>query len=77
LQREGLAGVLPAFLVPDSAPGALYRVRFPALDECEFQYRLAWNPRPLRLNPHAGRRRDFLTESLAAQMRQRQDSAHS
>jgi len=69
LRRQGLAAVLPDFLVPQSSAGAFLRVRFPALDACEFQYRLAWNPRLLRLNPHASRRRDSLIDALAAQMR--------
>ena len=30
-----------------------------------YRYHLAWNPRLLRLNPHATRQRDFLLASLA------------
>jgi len=45
-------------------------VRFPALESNRFQYHLAWNPRLLRLNPHASRRRDFLLDSLAKRMRE-------
>jgi hypothetical protein len=70
LEREGLAALLPDFLVPEPPTGAFLRVRFSALDICGFQYRLAWNPRLLRLNSHASRRRDFLIESFATRMRE-------
>jgi DNA-binding transcriptional LysR family regulator len=75
LQREGLAAVLPDFLVPESSAGRFQRVRVSALEACVFQYRLAWNPRLLRLNPHASRRRDSLIESLAAQMRRQRTAS--
>jgi DNA-binding transcriptional LysR family regulator len=70
LERQGLAALLPDFLVPEPPMGAFVRVRSSALDSCDFRYRLAWNPRLLRLNPHASRRRDFLIESLATRMRE-------
>ena len=66
LQREALAAVLPDFLAPGPAAERFLRVHVPALDAGEFQYRLAWNPRLLRLNPHAGRRRDSLGAALAS-----------
>lgn len=75
LQGETMATVLPDFLAPDPAKARFFRVRLPALDACEFQYRLAWNPRLLRLNPHASRKRDFLFASLSAEMRERHGSA--
>ena len=71
LQGEGLAAVLPEFLAPEPRTDRFWRVRVAELDACEIHYRLAWNPRLLRLNPHASRRRDFLTAALAAQLRQR------
>jgi DNA-binding transcriptional LysR family regulator len=70
LQQQGVAAVLPDFLVPQPAQTFLAVCCSP-LDTCEFQYRLAWNPRLLRLNAHAGRRRDFLADSLAAQIQLR------
>ena len=70
LQRESLAAVLPEFLAPKTRADRFWRVRLAELDASEFHYRLAWNPRLLRLNPHASRRRDFLSDALAAQMRQ-------
>jgi DNA-binding transcriptional LysR family regulator len=69
LEREGLATLLPHFLVPGPPTRRLLRVEWPDLEAHRFQYRLAWNPRLLRLNPHARRRRDFLVESLSAAMR--------
>jgi hypothetical protein len=77
LQREGLATVLPDFLVPEPVAEKFFRVRFSPSDAGEYQYRLAWNPRLLRLNPHAGRRRDFLIDSLAAQMRERRAASRA
>jgi DNA-binding transcriptional LysR family regulator len=71
LAKEGLAAFLPDFLIPQPKPGALLRVRLPALESGVFHYRLAWNPRLLRLNPHASRQRDFLLESLTTQMQKR------
>ena len=68
LEGEGLAAVLPDFLSPVQRSKALLQVRVPALDSHRFHFRLAWNPRLLRLNPHASRRRDFLAESLTKQM---------
>jgi LysR family transcriptional regulator, nitrogen assimilation regulatory protein len=69
MQCEELASVLPEFLVPDAKPETFMAVRIPALDSRRFYFGLAWNPRLLRLNPHAIRRRDFLMETLGARMR--------
>ena len=68
LHLEALATVLPDFLAPDLAAGRFLRLRLPASHVGEIVYRLAWNPRLLRLNPHASRRRDFLIDSLSAQV---------
>ena len=66
LEGRQLATVLPDFLAPNQK-GFLH-VRVPAIESHILQFRLAWNPRLLRLNPHATRRRDCLAESLAKQM---------
>jgi DNA-binding transcriptional LysR family regulator len=65
MEGHGLATVLPDFLVPGQCSKTFLHIRVPAFDSHIFQFRLAWNPRLLRLNPHAARRRDFLAESLA------------
>jgi DNA-binding transcriptional LysR family regulator len=65
LKHGDLATLLPTFLKPD-AKARFRRLRVPHLASKTFHYRLAWNPRLLRLNPHASRRRDFLIKSLAA-----------
>lgn len=64
---QGSVGVvLPDFMAPASS--GLWEVPVPALSSATFQYQLAWNPRLLRLNPHATRRRDALKESLIGRM---------
>ena len=63
----GFATVLPDFLEPVPIAGRFLRVRTAVLGAHRFRYYLAWNPRLLRLNPHATRRRDALVAALAAQ----------
>jgi len=63
MERRGMASILPDFL-PPAKSNAFLQVRVPALESRVFHFRLAWNPRLLRLNPHAIRRRDYLAESL-------------
>ena len=63
LEQRGLAALLPGFLSPDEE--SFFNLPAPAFSPTTFRYRFAWNPRLLRLNPHASRRRDFLAESLA------------
>ena len=72
-----MAALLPDFLVPGPPADAFLRVNVPAVEASSFQHRLAWTPRLLRLNPHASRCRDFLIESLAAQMRKQRAAARS
>jgi DNA-binding transcriptional LysR family regulator len=62
---QAVGAFLPAFLVPGRAAKSLVRVQLPRLDSRTFYFYLAWNPRLLRLNPHATRRRDWLAVSLA------------
>lgn len=64
LERQGVAAVLPEFLAPAQAADRFLCLPGQAEDAPRYQYRLAWNPRLLRLNPHATRQRDFLLSSL-------------
>ncbi len=70
LEKEGMATVLPEFL-PVANPGRFFRlepsVLHPALTPplSNLTFFLAWNPRLLRLNPHARRRKEALVEALA------------
>jgi DNA-binding transcriptional LysR family regulator len=60
-----MAALLPSFLTPDSGGAPFWEVRLPVLEKAVFGFRFAWNPRLLRLNPHATRRRDALIAALA------------
>jgi hypothetical protein len=68
LEQKGLAAFLPDFLPLGTTADRCLNLRLPAVDSCLFQYRLAWNPRLLRLNPHARRRRDALVEALVQKL---------
>jgi len=67
LTNGNLATLLPDFLKPAEAD-RFQCLRIPGVSSRTFHFRLAWNPRLLRLNPHAIRRRDFLSESLTKRM---------
>lgn len=64
LEQAGLAAFLPNFLSPSSNVDRCLNLQIPAVDSLQLHYRLAWNPRLLRLNPNAGRRKDALVQSL-------------
>jgi DNA-binding transcriptional LysR family regulator len=68
LSTSGFATVLPDFFTLGRDSKAFLRLRVPSIDSHTFAFRLAWNPRLLRLNPHATRQRGFLAESLAKRM---------
>jgi len=68
LEQEELGAFLPGFLVPDKTAKSFLRIPLSQTDSCVFQFFLAWNPRLLRLNPHATRRRDLLVNLLTKQM---------
>ena len=68
LEEKSLAAFLPEFVPLRATADRYWEVKVPAVDSCLFHYRLAWNPRLLRLNPHAQRRRDALVESLAQEL---------
>jgi DNA-binding transcriptional LysR family regulator len=64
LERQGLAAFLPDFLSPEPRSGKFLTIEAPELETAVYSYRLAWNPRLLRLNPHAIRLRDFLLKKF-------------
>ncbi|HWI59380.1 MAG TPA: LysR family transcriptional regulator [Bacillota bacterium] len=68
LEGQQVAALLPACLAPVKTSKTFMRVRLPQLDARTFRFHLAWNPRLLRLNPHATRRRDLLADALTRQM---------
>jgi len=70
LQEEGLAALLPDFLPLETKANRYLSLRVPGMGASGFHYGLAWNPRLLRLNPHARRRRDALAESLVRRLSQ-------
>jgi len=66
LRAQAVATILPDFL--ESGTESILDLRVRAIDLRRFSFRLAWNPRLLRLNPHAGRRKDFLVKELSDRM---------
>ncbi len=68
LEGEKLAALLPDFLAP-ARISHLMRIHVPELDSPRFHFYLAWNPRLLRLNPHATRKRDRLIQALVKEMK--------
>ncbi|MCW5550787.1 MAG: LysR family transcriptional regulator [Verrucomicrobiae bacterium] len=69
LQEQVMAAIIPDFLKPAGGPGPFLQGRVPTLKSLPMQYCLAWNPRLLRLNPHAARRRDALISGLGAKLK--------
>jgi DNA-binding transcriptional LysR family regulator len=69
LDEQEVAALLPEFLGPGKATRSFLRVPNEKIDSRTFHFFLAWNPRLLRLDPHAVRRRDWLLSALSAQMR--------
>lgn len=70
LNEKRVAAILPEFLTPTGDTGRFARIRVSALNSCPLRYHLAWNPRLLRLNPHAARRKDALIKSLGVRLSQ-------
>ena len=68
LEQKEVAALLPGFLAPAKNVRSFVRVRMPKIDAQTFQFHLAWNPRLLRLNLHAARRRDWLAKAFSKQM---------
>jgi DNA-binding transcriptional LysR family regulator len=68
--EQGTVGaLLPDYLRPLGGNDAFLRVDLPVKGRLVFTYNLAWNPRLMRLNAHAVRTRDRLTDALAARMK--------
>ncbi len=68
LAGQGIAGLLPSFLAPLPGARTFLRIHLPQMKSRTFHFHLAWNPRLLRLNPHAVPRRDWLADTLIQQM---------
>jgi DNA-binding transcriptional LysR family regulator len=65
MEGEEMAALLPDFLAPTKNSKGFVRIPILKLELLVFQFYLAWNPRLLRLNPPAIRKRDWLAEALA------------
>ncbi len=66
LSRGKLAGILPEYFLPEPQQD-FFNLDLAQFSNLRLSYHLAWNPRLLRLNPHAGRRRDALVTALSAE----------
>lgn len=64
LEHQELAALLPDFLGQAKNTDTFFRVNAPKIDSLTFSFHFAWNPRLMRLNPHAIRMRDWLVEAL-------------
>ena len=60
IEGQRLASILPGFLAQGLAAKSFVRAQIPITDSRTQRYHLAWNPRLIRLNPPAGKRRDWL-----------------
>jgi DNA-binding transcriptional LysR family regulator len=68
LGQQELGALLPDYVATEVSAKSLVRVRIPKIDSLTFHFYLAWNPRLLRLNPHAARRRDLLVRLLSQRL---------
>jgi DNA-binding transcriptional LysR family regulator len=68
LEQQELGAFLPDYLATDNRSTSLVRVRIPKIDSLIFHFHLAWNPRLMRLNHHATRRRDLLARLLSQRL---------
>lgn len=67
LAQGAAATILPEFLISGAEAKSFVTIRIPALESKTLLFQLAWNPRLLRLNPHAIRQRDRLNRMLSQQ----------
>ncbi len=69
VEQEGMGAFLPDFLRPVGRARDFLKLNLPGgAANNTFTYRLAWNPRLMRLNVHAVKTRDALVQSLTARM---------
>ena len=68
LEQQELGAFLPDYLAAEGRSKSFIQVRIPKIDPLAFHFHLAWNPRLLRLNPHATRRRDLLVRLLSQRL---------
>jgi DNA-binding transcriptional LysR family regulator len=68
LKQEELAALLPDYLAAEGDSTSFTQIRIPKIGSLTFHFHLAWNPRLLRLNPHATRRRDLLARLLTQRL---------
>ena len=68
LEEGRQAAFLPNFLAPEDGH-KYHRIKVATPSTSVYRFLLAWNPRLLRLNPHAGRRRDALALELAGRLK--------
>jgi DNA-binding transcriptional LysR family regulator len=66
LEGQNAAAYIPDFLAPRNLK-VFVKLPLSSIDAHSFQFYFAWNPRLLRLNPHAARRRDLLIAALSKQ----------
>ena len=68
LKQQELGAFLPDYLAAEGGSKSVIQVRIPKINSLIFHFHLAWNPRLLRLNPHATRRRDLLARLLTQRL---------
>jgi len=68
LEEKNLGAFLPDFIAANKMPKAFMQIRILKIDARTFPFFLAWNPRLLRLNPHATCERDLLAQLLSWQL---------
>jgi DNA-binding transcriptional LysR family regulator len=73
MEREEMAALLPNFLAQTMDSKRFVRIALLKLESLVFQFHLAWNPRLLRLNPPAIKKRDWLAEALSKKMAKRSE----
>jgi DNA-binding transcriptional LysR family regulator len=73
MDGEEMAALLPDFLAQIRDAKRFVRIPLLKLESLAFQFHLAWNPRLLRLNPPAIKKRDWLAEGLSKKMAKRSE----
>jgi DNA-binding transcriptional LysR family regulator len=71
MEAEEMAALLPDFLAQTRDSKRFLQIPIPKLESLIFQFHLAWNPRLLRLNPPAIKKRDWLADALTGMLAQR------